>query len=111
MCCNMSLLDDNLDIDHIALKILCVSYIKKGYIGDIKVKYEDSDIDISDILDTPDKFILGKSWDQFGRQYKIKIFPYMRPNLSEFQLKLGYYKGNYLLSTDNLLSVILTENC
>ena len=103
----MSLLDLNEDIDHIALKILCVSHIKSGCIGGITVKYEDSDIDISDILDTPDKFVLGKRWDQFERQYKIKIFPYKRPNLSTFHLKYGYYKGNYLLSTDNLLSVIL----
>lgn len=104
----MSLLDNDLDID--ILKELCTSHIKKGYIRDIKVKYEDTDIDISDILDTPDKFVLGKSWDQFERQYKIKIFPYKRPNLLIHQLKLGYYKGNYLLSIDNLLSVILSEN-
>ena len=102
----MSLLDLNVDeLD--CFKILCIKHIKAQFPRGVKVVYEESNIDISVILQTPDNYVLGTRWEQIGGFYVIKVLPYVKPALSTYQLERGYWKDNYLLSIDNLLSVIL----
>ena len=102
----MSLLDLNVDeLD--CFKILCIKHIKAQFPRGVKVVYEESNIDISVILQNPDNYVLGKRWEHIGGFFRIKVLPYKKLAILTHQLKHGYWKDDYLLSIDNLLSVIL----